>query len=188
MGWTISDEAYWSQIPPGARYLPVDWSQLAVLRFTNTDIGGERQLRLFRGREYDQWLLSDLERNLAACISIHRKTRRVYFMEVARREDGSWGYALAFDKCYSCHASGPRVIRPFEEPHVDRNLLARFNRLILSYGACDLGDSVDTAARGEQHSDARCAGCHDGILRGRLYAIHERSIVFKTKKDLTMPP
>lgn len=188
MGWTVSDEAYLAQIPPGARNLPVDLSRFQVLRFTNTEIGGVREIGYMRGREYDQWLLSDPEREITACISVHRKTRQVYFMQLTRHGSGSWDYAVAFDKCYSCHVSGPRVIRPLDEPQVDRNLLARFNRVILSYGACDFGDSVDAPTRGAPHSDARCGGCHDGKRRGRLYAIHERSIKFKTEVDLTMPP
>jgi hypothetical protein len=188
MGWAVSDEVYRSRIPPAARTLPADMAQLPALRFTNIDIGGERELRYWRGPDYDQWLLNDVRRNIASCISIDRSTRRVYFMEFVRRSAGKWEFATSFDKCYSCHASGPRVIRPFDEPRVDIKLLARFNAIILSYGACDFGDTVDTEVRGAPLPDPRCAGCHDGKRRGRLYAIHDGTIEFKTKKDLTMPP
>src|SRR5438045_3704073 len=38
MGWTVSDEAYWSRVPPAARNLPVDLSRLPCVRFTNTEV------------------------------------------------------------------------------------------------------------------------------------------------------
>ena len=121
-------------------------------------------------------------------ISVHRATRRVYFMQVARQHGGQWGLEVADDQCYSCHPSGPRVVRPLDEPRVDQRTLARFNRLILSYGACDFGDSVDASLRFPPEGESGCNRCHNGARRGRLYAIHHRPILFKVEKEETMPP
>ena len=102
------------------------------MRFTNTELGGVREVRLHWGHEYDQWLLRDPRHQLTACICVHCGTRRVYFMEIARQPDDAWNLKQTRDNCYSCHPSGPRVIRPLEEPGVDRRTLARVNRTILS--------------------------------------------------------
>src|SRR5579871_176544 len=59
MGWTIPDQQYWQQIPPAARDLPQQWTGLPVVRFTNTELGGVREVRFRQEPEYDQWLLSD---------------------------------------------------------------------------------------------------------------------------------
>jgi hypothetical protein len=188
MGWVLSDRQYWDRIPRSARRIPRIWSSLPVVRFTNTELGGVREIRLWRGPEYDQWLLNDPLHALTACISIQRTTRRIYFMEITRGKGGEWDFKESQDFCYSCHPSGPRVIRPLAESRVDLPTLTRFNRLLLSYGACDFGDSVDTASRGEAETDARCQSCHDGKLRGKLYEVHTRPIVFKTRHEQTMPP
>jgi hypothetical protein len=188
MGWTRPDRDYWQHIPPAARQILPDWSRLPVVRFTNTELGGVREVHLRQTQAYDQWLLRDPLHGLTACISVQRATRRVYFMELAQQPDGTWGFTRAHDNCYSCHPSGPRVIRPLEEPRVDRRTLERFNRRLLAYGACDFGDSVDAEARGEPRDDARCSGCHDGVRRGRLYQAHARPILFKTTQERTMPP
>ncbi|HLV80676.1 MAG TPA: hypothetical protein VKT32_10355, partial [Chthonomonadaceae bacterium] len=147
-----------------------------------------REIRLRAGPEYDQWLLRDPLHDLTACISVQRLTHRVYFMEVAPDPDGSWRYQPSRDNCYSCHPSGPRVIRPLEETGVDAALLARFNRRILSYGACHFGQGVLPPSRGEPISDSRCAGCHDGVRRGRLYTLQARAIRFKMELERSMPP
>jgi hypothetical protein len=118
---------------------------------------------------------------------VHRAARRVYFMEVARQPDGDWALRVSSDRCYSCHASGPRVIRPLNEPKVDRRTLAAFNRRILAYGACDFGDSLDDELRHHPIDDAGCVGCHNGVRRGRLYGIHRRAILFKQEQEETMP-
>jgi hypothetical protein len=188
MGWAQPDREYWQRIPPAARQIPRDWSRLPVIRFANTEIGGVREVRLRQGPAYDQWLLRDPFHHLTACISVHRATRRVYFMQVARQRSGQWGLEIAADQCYSCHPSGPRVIRPLDEPRVDPRTLARFNRLILSYGACDFGDSVDASVRFPPEDQTSCSRCHNGVRRGRLYAIHHRPIRFKVEKEETMPP
>jgi hypothetical protein len=187
MGWAQPDPVYWQRIPPAARAIPRDWSPLPVVYFTNTEVGGRREVRLREGPEYDQWLLRDPLHHLTACISVHRATRRVYFMEVARQPDGDWDLRVSADKCYSCHASGPRVIRPLDEPQVDRQTLAAFNRRILSYGACDFGDSVPEEQQFRSMDDAGCAGCHDGTRRGRLYSVHRPMILFKLDREETMP-
>lgn len=188
MGWAQPDEVYWRNIPLAARTIPTDWEHLPAVHFANTQLGGIREIRLAVGPVYDQWLLSDPRHDLTACISIERAHRRIYFMEIARGKDGQWEYHEAFDRCYSCHPSGPRVIRTFDEARVDKETLARFNRKLLAYGACDFGDTVDTDQRGAPISDAQCTGCHDGVIRGKLYAIHDRTIRFKTLHDGTMPP
>lgn len=188
MGWSLPDREYWERIPPAARQVPRDWSRLPVVRFTNSDLGGVREVRLRIGPEYDQWLLNDPLHDLTACISVKRATRRVYFLQITPQQNGQWGFAESRDHCYSCHASGPRVIRPLNAVGVDREVLARFNRRLLAYGACDFGDSVPPESRGEPYADARCAGCHNGVLRGRLYRIHTRPIRFKTQEERTMPP
>jgi hypothetical protein len=188
MGWALPDREYWQRMPPAARQLPSDWSRLPVVRFTNSEIGGVREVRLYRGAEYDQWLLRDPLHHLTACISVQRATRRVYFMQVGRQPDGQWGLKVSDDLCYSCHPSGPRVIRPLDEPRVDQRTLARFNRLILSYGACDFGDSVAAWMRSLPSNETSCIPCHNGVRRGRLYAIHHRPVQFKVEKEGTMPP
>lgn len=192
MGWRVPDEAYWRSIPEHARTIPKDWSRLACVRFTNSQLGGIREVRLAIGAEYDQWLLSDPRHNLSACISVHRRTHRVYFMEVAVSaapgDAGKWVYHAAFDNCFSCHPSGLRAIRPLDEHGVDTTVLARFNRRILSYHACDYGDSVDPEVRGESIPATGCGECHNGVNRGKLYDINRKTIGFKTEKELTMPP
>ena len=188
MGWAVSDAEYWRRMPPEARAIPIDWSRLGAFRFTNTQISGQREIRLSVQGEYDLWLLRDPLHELLACISVHRPTRRVWFMEITRSETGAWIPLRAKDPCYSCHPSGPRVIRPLAEPGMDRDGLDRFNRRILSYGACDFGDTVDRRTRGEPYVDDRCDGCHNGSDRGKLYGIHARLIRFKKEQQETMPP
>ncbi|HLK56246.1 MAG TPA: hypothetical protein VKU00_06765 [Chthonomonadaceae bacterium] len=188
MGWAQTDRDYWERIPPAARDIPQDWSQLPVVRFANTELGGTREIRLHEGPEYDQWLLSDPLHDLTACISIQKATRRIYFMEIARQKSGGWNYHVAFDNCYSCHTSGPRVIRPFNDPSLDRRTLDRFNKRLFGYGACDFGDSVDPDTCGDAQDDMRCNGCHNGVQRGKLYQVHSRAITFKTEHERTMPP
>ena len=188
MGWALPDRKYWQRIPPAAQQIPRDWSDLPAARFPNAELGGRREIRLRAGPEYDQWLLSDPLHGLTACISVHRVTHRVYFMEVARAKDGSWRFQPSLDNCYSCHPSGPRIIRPLEETHVDTATLARFNRRIFAYGACDFGRSVDPALRGEPITDRRCIGCHDGVRRGKLYALNARAIRYKMEMECSMPP
>lgn len=188
MGWAAPDAEYWRQMPPEARAIPSDWSPFRPVRFTNTQIDGHREVRLAIQGDYDLWLLSDPLHDLTACISVYRPTRRVWFMEIRRNANGSWIPRQAKDPCYVCHPSGPRLIRPLAENGIDREQLALFNRRMLSYGACDFGDSVDVAKRGQPHSDPRCIGCHNGVQRGRLYAAHARVIRFKVEQDETMPP
>jgi hypothetical protein len=188
MGWAVPDADYWSRMPAEARAIPIDWSRLPALRFTNTQVDGEREVRLSVQGDYDLWLLLDPLHQLAACISVHRPTRRVWFIEIARGADGRWEPKRAKDPCYACHASGPRVVRPLAAERVDSQRLAQFNRRILSYGACDFGDAVNMATRGEPRGDARCGGCHDGIRRGKLYGVHDRLIKFKVDQEQTMPP
>jgi len=188
MGWAMTDKEYWQRIPPAARAIPKDWSQLPLIRFTNTELGGVREIHLREGPDFDQWLLRDPLHDLIACLSVERSTRRVYFMEIAQDTAGRWQYHEAFDRCYVCHPSGPRVIRPFEEPFVDRKTLTRFNQRILSYGVCDFGDSINTSTRGQPLDNGACMRCHDGIRRGKLFAIHDPAIHFKTQQEQSMPP
>lgn len=188
MGWAVSDAEYWRQIPVEARAIPLDWSRLPAVRFTNTQLGGTREICLAVQKEYDLWLLRDPLHELTACISVHRATRRAYFMEIGLQANGTWTPRRAKDHCYSCHPSGPRILRPLAEPGLDHQRLEQFNRRILGYGACDLGDSVDRKTRGKPYADTRCIGCHNGVDRGKLYAIHRRPIQFKTEMEGTMPP
>jgi hypothetical protein len=188
MGWAVPDTEYWRQIPAEARAIPEDWTDLPAVRFTNTQVDGEREIRLSIQGEYDLWLLRDPLHELTACIAIHRPTRRSWFVEIARGPDGRWAPRRAKDPCYACHPSGPRLVRPLAQPGVDWNRLALFNRRMLGYGACDFGESVDARTRGAVNADERCTGCHNGVGRGKLYAIHSRIIQFKVQRDETMPP
>ena len=188
MGWALPDAAYWRQIPAQARNIPADWSVLPAVRYNNTQIDGVREIRLSVQGDYDLWLLRDPLHELTACISVHRPTRRVWFMEITPAADGGWLPKRSKDSCYSCHPSGPRLIRPILEPGVESAHISQFNRRMLSYGACDFGSSVNTETRGVANADDRCSGCHNGVDRGKLYAIHDRLIQFKTEQELTMPP
>jgi hypothetical protein len=188
MGWAQPDRLYWQTIPASAREIPADWSHLPVVRFTNSERGGERQVRLNSTPEYDQWLLVDPSHDLTACISVRKTTHRVYFMEIEKSSGGGWRLREGKDNCYSCHASGPRAIRPLEEAKVDRSTLEQFNRRILSYKVCDFGESINHAARGAALDKTSCVACHNGVERGRLYRIHSGVIRFKTQQDRTMPP
>ncbi len=188
LGWSVSDQEYWRTIPAEAKRIPKNWMRLSALRFTNTELGGTRQLRYVAGEQYDYWLLNDPLHELRACMSIERNTRRIFFFEFTMDRDGKVVRKSTWDQCYTCHASGPRIIRPFDEPMVDRALLERFNRKLLSYGACDFGVSVDKAARGQRTMNPACDGCHDGKLRGMLFNVHRHLIDFKTRVDCTMPP
>src|SRR5207245_2089744 len=62
MGWAWPDPEYWRHIPAAAKEIPRDWSRLPVVRFTNAEVGGPREVRLHQGPEYDQWLLRDIYR------------------------------------------------------------------------------------------------------------------------------
>jgi hypothetical protein len=188
MGWAYSDAECWRRMPAAARAIPRSWSRLPTVRFTNTEIGGVRQVWLSAGPAYDLWLLRDAPHDLWACIAVHRASRRVYFQEIRPTRHGGWQPRLAKDNCYSCHPSGPRVIRPFDERRVDRAALERLNRRILSYGACDFGGTVDSAMQGAPYWDLQCAGCHDGVTRGRLYQANRRAVAFKTQAERAMPP
>ena len=192
MGWSKPDLEYWRSIPEAAKTIPQDWSRLPGVRYANSELGGMREVRLLVGLVYDQWLLTDPRHNLYACISVERRTRRVYFMEIARAKatakSEKWEYHSPFDNCYSCHPSGPRAIRPLNEQGVDSQLLAKFNRRILGYHACDFGDSVDETRQGEPVAEGGCKACHNGVNRGRLYAVHRHTMEFKAEQEKTMPP
>lgn len=191
MGWSIPDQDYWQSIPEPARTIPVDWSRFPSVRYTNSQLGGVREVRLAIGTEYDQWLLSDPTHRLSACISVNRSTRKVYFMEIARSDSpldagkAKWVFHAGFDNCYSCHPSGPRAIRPLDERGVNTSALAQFNRRILGYHACDFGNTL--GPRGEPIVDRSCMSCHNGVNRGKLYSIHQKSVDFKKDDELTMP-
>ena len=191
MGWRIPDQEYWQTIPGPAKTIPDDWTRFPAMRYTNSQLGGVREVRLAVGQVYDQWLLSDPTHKLFACISVEKSTRRIYFMEIARSEipadKGKWVYHAAFDNCYSCHPSGPRAIRPLDDQGVDRAILQSFNRRILAYHACDYGNTVSEAVRGNPVSDSACSGCHNGVNRGKLYGIHQKTIEFKKEMERTMP-
>src|SRR5262249_53824136 len=150
MGWTFPDDEYWRRIPEAARTFPANWSRIPSVRYTNSEIGGVREVRLIRGKEFDQWLLSDPLHRLTAFISIRRVTREVYFGEITFDHGKTWRLDATFDRCYSCHPSGPRVIRPMSVTGVNTRTLAAFNTKILSYGACNFGDSVSDETRGDE--------------------------------------
>ncbi|HLJ55287.1 MAG TPA: hypothetical protein VKT77_09615 [Chthonomonadaceae bacterium] len=188
MGWRLPDAEYWLRLPFGMGDIPGDWSSLPGVRFVNTQVDGVRDVRLCIRGDYDLWLLTDPLHEVTACIGVHRPSRRVWFVEIARTASGTWMPKRAKDPCYACHPSGPRIIRPLAKNGVDPATLAQLNRRMLSYGACGFGDSVDPATRGPARDDARCTGCHDGVDRGRLYAIHDRIAMFKTEREATMPP
>lgn len=187
MGWKQSDEEYWRATPTEARSVPADWSQMPAVKFTNSEIGGTREIRFRKTPHFDQWLLKDPLHDLTAFISVDRATRRAYFGEVTRSERAGFAREGTFDKCYVCHASGPRVIRPLNDKGVNKKTLAKFNKRLLEYGACNFGDTVDPDTRGPEYADVRCTSCHDGRSRGKLYLIHRRSIDFKTDLDKSMP-
>ena len=188
MGWNQPDEEYWNNIPPEARNIPGDWSRLPVVRFTSSELGGNREIRFASGRLYDLWLLRDPLHDLTAFISVHKGTHRVYFGELSSNPGRRWTAAPTFDPCYSCHPSGPRVIRPVSSEGVDRKTLAEFNSRILRYRACDFGNSISEKERGQENGTQACSICHNGTNRGRLYSIHRRTIRFKTEIEGAMPP
>lgn len=187
MGWTVSDREYTASIPAEAKVVPRDLSSLPALRFNNLEIHGERELRFRSHGEYDQWFLRDETRKLNALLAIHRETRRVYFFEYRWRGD-----RLVFDQstetCYSCHVSGPRVVRTYNLEKVDPVRLAEFNRKLLSYGAADFGDSIDPVRLGPALEDERCTGCHEDRTRGRLYAMHLPTVAYYLQTLRAMPP
>lgn len=187
MGWAIPDREYAASIPWEAKVIPNDLSSLPVLRFNNLEIHGERELRWRSRGDYDQWFLHDLTRKLEAVMTIHRETRRVYFFEYRRQGDRKV-FGQSKESCYSCHASGPRLVRTYDLEKVDRSLLADFNRKLLSYGAADFGDSVDPKRLGPAVEDERCAACHDGRTRGRLYATHLPTMGYYLQTIRAMPP
>lgn len=187
MGWTRSDREYTAAIPLEAREIPRDLSALPVLRFNNLEIHGERDLRWRAHGEYDQWFLHDVTRKLDALMTIHRETRRVYFFEY-HWQGPRPRYDQSTESCYSCHVSGPRLVRTYDLPKVDLARLAEFNRKLLSYGAADFGDSLDPARLGPPLSDARCTPCHDGRTRGKLYAQHSATIAYYLDTLRLMPP
>ena len=187
MGWRWRDRDYYRRVPAEARQLPPDWTRYPGVRFENTELGGTRRIWLHETPHFDQWLLSDPEHELRACLAVERTTRKVYFFEVKRRR-GAWVQAKADDNCYSCHPSGPRVIRTIPGKGVDAALLGEFNRRILAYGACDFWGSEVTRYRGKPWSDSRCTTCHNGTARGRLYQIHRDPIRFKLTAERSMPP
>jgi hypothetical protein len=187
MGWVLPDREYTASIPLEAKVIPRDLSELPVLRFNNLEIQGERELRWRSHGEYDQWFLHDVTRKLHALMAIHRQTRRVYFFEY-RWKAGRVVYDQSTESCYSCHASGPRVIRTYELAKVDRARQAEFNRKLLAYGAAQFGDSLDPDRLGPALADPRCTGCHDGTTRGRLYAMHLPTIAYYLQSLHAMPP
>lgn len=187
MGWALPDADYTASIPIEAKRIPRDLSSLPVLRFNNLEIHGERELRWRRYGDYDQWFLHDITRKLDALMTIHRETRRAYFFEYRWRGDRPV-IDRSTESCYSCHASGPRLVRTYDLEKVDRLTLAEFNRKLLSYGAADFGESVDPERLGPALDDARCVGCHDGRTRGRLYAMHLPTMAYYLKTIRAMPP
>lgn len=187
MGWARPDREYTEAIPLEAKVIPRDLSGLPVLRFNNLEIQGERELRWRSHGEYDQWFLHDVTRKLHALMSIQRQTRQVYFFEY-RWKDGRIVYDQSTESCYSCHASGPRLIRTYDLPKLDRVRQAEFNRKLLSYGAARFGDSLLPERLGPPLDDPRCAGCHDGTTRGRLYAMHLPTIAYYLQTLQAMPP
>lgn len=187
MGWSLPDREYTAAIPLEAKVIPRDLSALPVLRFNNLEIRGERELRWRSHGEYDQWFLHDVTRKLHALMSIHRQTKRVYFFEY-RWKAGRVVYDQSTESCYSCHASGPRLVRTYDLPKVDRARLGEFNRKLLSYGAAQFGDSVDPSRLGPPLDDFRCTGCHDGATRGRLYAMHLPTLGYYLQTLRSMPP
>jgi hypothetical protein len=187
MGWALSDSEYWATIPADSRALPEDWDALPVLRFNNIEIRGERELRFRSYWDYDQWFLRDRTRDLNAVMAIHRQTRRVYFFEY-RQQAGKAVFVPGKESCYSCHVSGPRLIRTYNLPKVDTSRLGEFNRRLLGYGACDFVGAVDPDRLGKAVSDTRCAGCHDGKTRGKLYPIHLLTMANYIETLKAMPP
>jgi hypothetical protein len=187
MGWTARNRAYFAAVPLEAREVPADLSALPVVRFNNLEINGERELRWRAHGEWDQWFLHDVTRKIHAVMAIHRQTRRVYFFEYAWR--GSILHLKGSrENCYSCHASGPRLVRTYRISKVDAPRLASFNRKLLSYGAADFGTSLDPARLGPALDDGRCMGCHNGRVRGRLYEVHARTLAYYLKEVRNMPP
>jgi hypothetical protein len=187
MGWVVPDREYVAGIPWEAKVLPADLSALPVLRFNNLEIHGEREVRWRSTGEYDQWFLHDATRRFDAVMAIHRETRRVYFFEYGS-QGGRRVYRQSKESCYSCHASGPRLVRTYTLEKVDAARLAEFNRKLLSYGAADFGDSIDPARLGPALDDARCAGCHDGRTRGHLYAMNLPTVGYYLQTLRAMPP
>jgi hypothetical protein len=187
MGWKLPDRQYTEAIPLDAKTIPSELTGMPVLRFNNIEIQGERELRWRNHKAYDQWFLRDVTRKLDAVMSIHRETRKAYFFEY-QRVGGKTTYMRSTESCYSCHASGPRLVRTYALPKVDSATLAEFNRKLLSYGAADFSDSVDPHRLGPALADERCSGCHNGQRRGRLYPIHLPTVAYYTHRLRAMPP
>lgn len=187
MGWTLPDREYTESIPIEAKVVPRDLSALPVLRFNNLEIQGERELRWRSHGEYDQWFLHDITRKLSALMAIHRQSKRAYFFEY-RWKSGRVVYDQSTESCYSCHASGPRLIRTYDLEKVDATRLGEFNRRLLSYGAADFGESVDQDRLGPPLTDERCSACHNGTTRGRLYAMHLPTMAYYLQSLRVMPP
>lgn len=187
MGWAVPDPVYLAAIPTEARALPTDFSTLPVLRFNNVEIHGERELCWRRWGAYDQWFLHDLTRELDAVMAIHRKTRRVYFFEYRRQETQTL-FVPGKESCYACHSSGPRLVRTYDLAKVDMNRLREFNTRLLSYGVANFQGSVNPERLGPSVEDARCTGCHNGQVRGRLYSTHLLSMAYYLQTLRAMPP
>lgn len=163
MGWRLPDREYTESIPLEAKMIPRNLSALPGLRFNNLEIRGERELRWRSHGEYDQWFLHDSTRKLNALMAIHRQSKRAYFFEY-RWKSGHVVYDQSTESCYSCHVSGPRLIRTYDLGKVDTTRLGEFNRRLLSYGVVDFGDSVDRERLGPPLADERCITCHNGTL------------------------
>ena len=81
-------------MPAEVKAIPSDWTALPGVRFLNTQVDGERDVRLLVRGDYDVWLLTDPLHELTACIGVHRPSRRVWFMEITRTPEGGWQVAL----------------------------------------------------------------------------------------------
>ncbi len=88
------------------------------------------------------------------------------------------GLLFSGEKCFECHASGPRALRPLRDDLIlNRAVADDFNRRIEGYGA--VATYFPDRDRASDHGSALtlgfCASCH-GIERGLLYRRQAESI------------
>ncbi len=211
---TVLPENVRSEALAALRKIPFDEKRLASkpsLLFMSGEVRNlvkkERMLlraHFFPGPRFDTWLLRhsgegkgfDFSRWNLFAILVDKKSspKKSYFLEF-RSEPIAVG-ALPQPKmftaaCFSCHASGPRVMRPevsslvpaLGKPELDR--LRKWNEVISSYRAVEtyfLPHEPLTAPERlfafEQLRHRACVACHDGAsgVRAPLLRLHGKLI------------
>jgi hypothetical protein len=155
----------------------------------------DQRVQLFEGPRFDVWV-ARLDTGALHSITVDKAStpRKAYFASFApeRVAAGSLPRPVPFEtSCLSCHANGPRAIRPEwsqDGPVPDASGLRRladWNRKIASYGrigshlpSAHLEIASTAADAWETVSWPACVGCHnegDGI-RGPLRRMHGGTI------------